>query len=167
MKMQNLLILGAGQYGIVVQETALATGSFESIAFLDDNNPTALGKLDSFERYLPRFANAFVAMGNPQLRKEWLGRLERAGFLLPTLIHPAAYVSPTAKLGRGTIVEPMAVVNAGAEVGQGCLLCAGALVNHNSFVQDWCQIDCGAVVPARATVPSGTKVLCGSRFESL
>jgi hypothetical protein len=36
----NLLILGAGQYGMVAKEIAEATGDYTAIAFLDDNNLT-------------------------------------------------------------------------------------------------------------------------------
>ena len=167
MKKQNLLILGAGQYGMVARETAVAMGIFETVAFLDDQSPKALGVLETFASHLPQYDCAFVAMGNPQLRQEWLDALEQEGFSLPVLVHPQAWVSPSAELGCGTIVEPMAVVHTGAQVGRGCLLCAGSVVNHNSQVQAYCQIDCGAVVPARAQVPSGTKVPCGKVFESL
>ena len=81
------------------------------------------------------------------------------------LIHPKAYVSPSAKLGRGSIVEPMAAVNTEAVVDVGGLLCAGCVVNHNAHVFAVCQIDCNAVVASGAVVPEGTKVPSGTVFE--
>lgn len=161
----NLLILGAGQYGFVAKETAQAMGCFDRIDFLDDNNSIALGMMADYKRFLPEYDSAFVAIGNPEVRMLWLERLEQAGFALSVLIHPRAYVSPSAKLGKGTIAEPMAMVNAGAVVENGCLLCAGCVVNHNAHVMDCCQIDCNAVVGARATVPPKTKVDCCHSFE--
>lgn len=158
---KNLLILGAGQYGQVARETAEAMGIFREVAFLDDNSPAALGRLDQYAGYRGTFSCAFVAMGNPDIRMKWLERLEDAGFELPVLIHPMAWVSPSARLGGGSIVEPMAVVHTGAEVGTGGLLCAGCVVNHNARVGDCCQIDCGAVVASNADVSAGTKVPCG------
>jgi len=163
--MKKLLILGAGQYGRVVQETATAMGCFERIAFLDDRSPLAIGKLAQYRDLAEQFDCAFVAMGNPQLRMKWLDDLKQAGFLLPILIHPQAFVSPSAILGEGTIVEAMAVVNTEAVVEMGGLICAGAIVNHNAHIMPGCQIDCNAVVASNAVVPEGTKVPSGSVFE--
>ena len=164
MKQNNLLILGAGQYGQVVRETAEASGRFGRIAFLDDNNEYALGKMNDFEMYRSEFDYAFVALGNPQLRIQWLEKLETAGFELAVLVHPKAHVSPSALLGKGSIAEPMAVINTEANVGRGGLLCAGCVVNHNAHVGSGCQIDCGAVVASNAIVPEGTKVQSGTVF---
>lgn len=165
MSKKTLLILGAGQYGHVVQETAEAMGCFKKIEFLDDNNPSAAGKLADYQRLRQEYDCAFVAMGNSELRTQWLQKLEAAGYELPALVHPKAHVSPTAILGKGTIVEPMAVVNTGAVISAGGLLCAGCTVNHNATVGVYCQIDCNAVVAAGAAVPDGTKVRAGTVFE--
>lgn len=165
MNKQNLLILGAGQYGHVVRETAESMGCFDKIAFLDDNNRIAVGKLTDYRSLQQEYGCAFVAMGNPDLRMQWLSRLESAGFELAVLVHPKAYVSPTATLGKGSIAEPMAVVNTGAIVEAGGLLCAGCIVNHNAVVKCGCQIDCNAVVAAGAVVPEGSKVPSGTVFE--
>lgn len=165
MEKKNLLILGAGQYGRVAKETADAMGCYEEIDFLDDNSPLAVGKLAEFEHFLQNYDSAFVAMGNPQLRMQWLNKLEQAGYEIPVLIHPKAYVSPSAVLGNATIVEPMAVVNSEAVIERGGLICAGCVVNHNAHVMPVCQIDCNAVVASNATVPAGTKVLSGTVFH--
>ena len=165
MEKKNLLILGAGQYGQVARETAEAMDIFEEIAFLDDNNPIAAGKLMDFRDFRQEYECAFVAMGNPRLRMQWLRDLEAEGFELAVLKHPKAYVSPTAVLGKGTIAEPMSMVNTAAVVESGGLLCAGCVVNHNAVVGACCQVDCNAVVAAGAVVPEGTKVPAGMVFE--
>lgn len=162
---KKLLILGGGQYGQLVFETAFAMESFVEVAFLDDGNPAALGKLEAYSDFIREYSCAFVAIGNPSVRRLWLDRLEQAGFELPVLIHPKAWVSPSAQLAPGVIVEPLAAVNTEAQVGRGCLLCAGSVVNHNAIVADCCQIDCNAVVAANACVPEGTKVKSCTIFE--
>ncbi len=167
MEKKNLLILGAGQYGQIVYETAEAMGCFDRIDFLDDQNSIAIGVLEDYKKYRSSYRCAFVSMGNPQLRLQWLDRLEAASYELVTLVHPMGYVSQTASLGKGCIVEPMAVVQTGARVETGVLLCTGCVVNHNSTVQRGCQIDCNAVVPARAVVPEMTKVPCGSVAQNI
>ena len=48
---RNLLILGAGGHGRVVKETALVTGSFSKVDFLDDHSDSAIGKCEDYIRY--------------------------------------------------------------------------------------------------------------------
>lgn len=158
----HLLILGAGQYSFVARETAEAMGCFGRIDCLDDNNPEAIGKLSDYLKLFGEYTHAFVAMGNPALRLEWLEKLEAAGYRLPVLCSPKAYVAPSARVMGGCIMEPMAVVQSNAVIKRGCLICAGSIVNHNAVVEAGCQIDCGAIVRSNTTVPDGTKVSCGA-----
>ena len=162
----NLLILGAGQYGMVVKEIAASINKFAKISFLDDKNPEAIGTLDACGNLTDEFGCAIVAMGNPQMRLKWLDKLKHLGYELPVLVHPMAYVSASAKLEEGTVIEPMAVVHSGAVVMTGGIVCAGAVVNHNATVGCGCQIDCNAVVAANAIVPQETKVQSGSVVHS-
>jgi len=74
---------------------------------------------------------AVVGIGNNQLRRELLRRLQSYGYRIPVLIHPTAYVSQSAKIGKGTVVEPKAIVNTGSQVGEGCIISAGAIVDHD------------------------------------
>ena len=158
----HLLILGAGQYSFVARETAEAMGCFGRIDCLDDNNPEAIGKLSDYLKLFGEYTHAFVAMGNPALRLEWLEKLEAAGYRLPVLCSPKAYVAPSARVMGGCIMEPMAVVQSNAVIKRGCLICVGSIVNHNAVVEAGCQIDCGAIVRSNTTVPDGTKVSCGA-----
>ena len=164
--MEKLLILGAGQYAMVVREIAQSLNCYDRIDFLDDKSPLALGKLEEVARFFPEYRHAIVAMRNPQIRGSWTEQLQKTGFTVPTLSHPRAYVSVSAVLAVGTVVEPMAVVQTGARIGTGSLLCAGSVVNHNACVGDFCQIDCNAVVPANSQVAAGTKVPCGSVYAA-
>lgn len=161
---ENLLILGAGQYGCVAKETAEAMGCFGKIDFLDDNNPAAIGKLEALAQYVSAYQQAFVAMGNPQLRMRFLKELEDTGFVLAKLIHPSAVVMPSAELGGSVIVEAQAVVNSNTVVGNGCIISAGAVVNHDCVLGNCCHVDCNATVPARSWVPENTKIPCGTVY---
>ena len=109
MALKKLLILGAGQYGKVAKEIAESIGEFSEIAYLDDNSPLAIGKLNEYEKYSDLFDVAIVAIGIGALRIEWLEKLEKAGFEIPVLIHPTAYVSPSAVIGKGRVVRALAV----------------------------------------------------------
>ena len=147
----NLLILGAGEYGQLVKE--LARNKFTTIDFLDDNSRAAVGKLEDFKKLKEKYKNAVVAIGNNEIRAQWIDRLEEAGYNLPIVLSDRAYISPSAVSGPGCIVEPMAVIQANAKVEKGSIISSGAVVNHNAIVRKCCHIDCNAVVGADAVVP--------------
>ena len=116
MSSQNsLLILGAGQYGVMAKEIAEAMGVFNCIT--------------------------------PAI-----------------LVHPAAYVSPSAQLQKGCCIEPNATVQAGAVIAAASFVSSGAVIRHNAFIGEFCHVDCNAVVESLAIVPAGTKIPCNSVF---
>lgn len=143
----KLLILGAGEYGQLVKE--LARNKYATIDFLDDNASVAIGK---FEEYM-KFVDEYEAIGNNEARLARIEKLVEAGFVIPTLISPQAFVSPSAKIEMGCVVEQMTVINANAKVEKGTIVSAGAVVNHNAVVKQGCHIDCNAVVGVDAVVP--------------
>ncbi len=161
----NLLILGAGGYGHVVREIAEDSGIFDKIDFLDDSSPLAIGKFGDAEKFLKGYPNAVVALGNAELRLGYIEKLRAAGFQIPAIISPKAYVSKSAKIGNGTIVEPFSAVNANSEVGIGVLLRCGSVIDHNAKVGDFCYIDCGVVVKANNTVGFKIKIAANSVVE--
>lgn len=157
---KNLLILGAGQYGQVAREVAESMGCFEKIAFLDDNDDKdgALGKLSDYEKFVTEYDYAFVAIGNAEVRLEYIRKLEEARYSVAILVSPHAHVSKSAQLMKGSIVEARAVVNSNSIVCVGAFVCAGAVVNHNALVGEGCLLDCGSVVGAGVMLPEKTKL---------
>ena len=108
----NLLISGAGEYGQLVKE--LARNKFTTIDFLDDNSPVAIGKLGNYNHLKDKYQNAIVAIGNNEIRAQWIDRLEESGYDLPIILSDRAYISPSAIVEPGCIVEPMTVINSNA-----------------------------------------------------
>ena len=161
---KNLLILGAGQYGIVVKEIAKSMGRFKKIDFLDDAfneretkescHGKIIGKLADYDQLTSYYSYAIVAIGNTAVRKEWTEKLIKACYKIPVIISPKAFVGNTAQLGYGVVVEPMAVVHEHVVIGMGTIISAGAVINHNSFVADYCHVDNNAVIMRGALVPS-------------
>ena len=161
---RNLLIIGAGQYGTVAKETAEAMGCFGKIDYLDDKAEHSIGKLDEYERFVTEYPYAFVAVGKSELRLTWIQKLEEACYTVAVLVHPRAYVSPSAQLQKGCIVEPNAAVQANSTLAAGVIVSAGAVVNHNCFVGDVCHIDAGAAVQSNSLVKARTHITAGTSF---
>lgn len=154
---KDLLILGAGQYGMVAKEIAESMNEFSHIDFLDDNNPIAIGKLNEYEKFSSEYHAAVVAIGNSELRLEMIEKLVQCGYDVPVLIHSNAYVSPSASVGIGSFIEPMCVIHTGVMIGTGCIISAGTIVNHNAIVSDGCHLNCGTIVKARAVIESNIR----------
>lgn len=142
-----LLILGAGGHGRVVAEMASSLG-YGELGMLDDN-PTASPVLGGLKRcrepsLRQRFPQAVVALGKATLRVQWLLVLRDSGFSCPVLVHPRAWVSPTARLGAGTVVMAQAAVMSGARLGQGCIVNTGASVDHDCVLGEGVHVCPGA-----------------------
>lgn len=167
----NLLIIGAGIYGVVAMEIAESMKCFEKIVFVDDNaktTPTGIevvGTTADIEHLICEYSNVIVAIGNSEARLDLLRKLEETPCNIVTLISPYAYVSPSAKIMKGSIIEPMAVIHTGALISVGCIISAGAVVNHASICCDGVHVDCNATVAGYTSVPAGTKVCSGELFK--
>ena len=161
---RNLLILGAGQYGTVVREIAEELGFFQKISFLDDchgktnsnYHEETIGSMQDYNKFKEEYAYAIPAIGNAGFRMNLFDQLENAGFEIPVLVSPRAYVSLSADLGKGVVIEPLAGVHANAVIGKGSYISMGATVNHNAVIAEGCHIDNNAVVMSGAKVLKGT-----------
>lgn len=168
----NLLIVGAGDYGIVAFEIAQEIGCFDKIDFVDDNYESkgkhgrVVGTTQQLTELSTQYSNIVVAIGNSRTREELLKRIEdETPYNIVSLISPRAYVSPSAQIKRGCIVEPMAVIHNSCEVGVGCIISAGAVINHTSVLEDVVHVDCNATVQGYTRVPTGVKVLSGQVYS--
>ena len=158
---KNLIILGAGGHGRVVKETAEAMNNFDKIEFLDDNSEMAIGKLNDISELSKEYRYAFVAIGNNELRMEWIKRTEELGSILPVIIHPKAIVSPSASIYPGTIVTVGALIQTNVVIEKGCIIGAGTIIDHDSFIGYGTHVDCGAIVKSHCVVMSNKKIESG------
>ncbi len=142
-----LLLLGGGGHAAVVADSARASG-FDVVGYLDDDPETQLsaaqvglkllGALDDLEQVVESIESDLLihaAIGSNDLRQLWMDRSMRlSGVTCPPVIHPSAFVSPSARLGKGVFIAPRAVVNARAEIGTGVIINTGAIVEHDCVI---------------------------------
>lgn len=117
---------------------------------------------------LPRLAaegaceGVVLGFGATRGREGIVQAVEAAGLALPVLIHPDAYVAPSASLGPGSQVLPKASVGAGVSIGSGVLVNAGAVVEHDVVLGDCAVVDPGAVLAGRVKVGAATEIGSGA-----
>jgi acetyltransferase-like isoleucine patch superfamily enzyme len=103
--------------------------------------------------------NAVGAIGRIQDRVAISHLLEGAGFELPTLVDPAAFVAESATLAPGAQVFAGALVCSAATVGKGTIVNSGAIVSHDCRIGDHSHIAPGAILAGEVEV--GDAVLVG------
>lgn len=173
--MSLLLILGAGGHAKVVAETAISSGQFSELAFLDDRcsgpdqMPSVLGfpvlgplALAIEFIHLEQFVAASVAFGNATARLNWIEKLDAAGYALPVLIHPTAWVSPSAQIASGSVVFAQAAVQTLAKIGVGAILNTGCSVDHDAELADGVDICPGARLAGEVQVGARTWIGIGA-----
>ena len=160
--MKSLLILGAGGFGHMIQETAVLLG-YEKVVFLDDavRDRDVVGKCCDYEDFREEYDTAVAALGDNNMRLYWTEKLMEAGYHVPAIIHPSAVVSPSAVIGSGSFIMQRAVVNTHTVIEHGVLVNSGAVVDHDSFVACGAHIGLGSVVKANCSIVSKQKVEAG------
>lgn len=168
---KKILLLGAGGHSKVVLDTIQELElkgkiePYEVIDFLDDSSSEAVGKIEELEVMGKKYDEVFCCIGNNKLRSELLKKVKKMGLIIPSFIHPSAYVSPSAVLKVGVIVEAKAVVNAAAIINEGCIISVGAIVDHDAVIGECCHINAGSIVPSMQVVPAEIKLDYGMIFR--
>lgn len=149
--LRTLLVLGAGGHGKSVAEAALLSGEWQRVCFLDDRWPQleavcgidVIGDLDSLLEPGLSVAGGIAAVGNNSLRKAWVERIKAAGIEVVSIVHPRAWISPSAHIGQGVAVLAMAVIGTDARLGRGAIVNAGAVVDHDVCIGDFAHLGVG------------------------
>lgn len=166
---KTLLILGAGGHGKAVAESALLSGAWQRVLFVDDRWPAlqesfglpVVSDVAGLDRFADKAQGAIAAVGNNQVREQWCVAIEEAGIELVSVVHPRAYVSASVALGAGTAVMALAMVGVDAQVGRAAIINANATLDHDAVLGDFAhlgvgvQIAGGVRVGARAWLQAG------------
>lgn len=164
----RLLVVGAGGHGRSVAEAAELSGDFKVVGFLDDSLSVCeeiwgvpiLGAVNSMANHRSVSDQAIVAIGNNAVRELLMHQLADAGFNFARVIHPRAFVSPSAVLGSGSSVMAGAVVGTEAQLGMGAIVNCGAVVDHHAIVEDFGHLG------VNASMAGGTSLGCGAWMQA-
>ena len=168
---QALLIYGGGGHGKALIDLVRSLGTYHLVGVLDDGMPagdTVMGlpvlggrqALPALYQQGVRLAvNAVGGIGNIAVRLQVFEILAQAGFACPSLVHPTAWIEPSASLAAGVQVFPHAYVGSEVRVGYGAIVNTGAIVSHECVLGDYVNISPGAILAGRVQV--GERVLVG------
>lgn len=149
--MLDIIILGAGGMGRetfeVVEDTFGNDSNYRVKGFLSD----VLDVLDGFTGYPPLLGTIkdyqiqpddrfILAIGDVAGRRKIAESIFARGGEFINLIHPAAKVFRTAKIGRGVIIFPFVQVGANAQIGDFCLLNSHSLAGHDTVLGNFSEM---------------------------
>jgi sugar O-acyltransferase (sialic acid O-acetyltransferase NeuD family) len=149
-----LLIYGTGQHGRVVAETADAAD--RSILGFVEQEPRCerVGRWPVFKNMPTDIGRAalIVAIGDNMARRRISGDLSQMGVPGATVIHPTAWVSPSATLGSNVYIGAQCVINAGAQIADGTIINSGAIIEHDCVIGAYTHIAPGATLAGEVRV---------------
>ncbi len=134
-------IIGYGSVGKQLYATLLENNYNEDqlFVFADDIAPDAGNRrflFQDFKQTRFRDLKFIPALGylSKNLRYEILNYLVANSLNTFTFIHPTAFVSINAKIGKGVIIYPLCNIDQGAVVEDGCILLNSCIVAHDTKI---------------------------------
>lgn len=166
-----LILLGAGGHAKVLLSLMQAAGLrvlgvsapelVESGALLWRGIPV-LHAADDLAEYRPVEVGLVNGVGAQQARRRLFDRFKARGYVFPVLVHPTAWVDPSAVLGEGVQVMAGSVIQADASLGQNVIVNTQASVDHDCVIEDHVHIAPGASVCGHVHVKTGAFIASGA-----
>lgn len=153
-----LLLFGGGGHGKTLIDLVRASQKYTWVGVIDEQLPPGsdvlgvpvLGGTDvlaSLRRQGIQLAvNGVGGIGHPEIRQHIFELLDLAGFVCPVIVHPRAWVEPSATLEDGVQVLAQAYVSSAAHIGFGTVINAGAVVSHDCTTGRCVNLSPGAML---------------------
>lgn len=167
----STLVFGAGTHGRLVAQLLCETG--RTVAGFSDMSQTGddiIGPDSETRAYMethPEVNAGFVGVGDASMkaRRRLYALIEELAIEPEPLLHPRAYVSPTASVGKGSVVMPCAVVNHNARIAPNVVCYSGSIVEHDSTIGAHSLVCPGTVICGSVTI--GESVMVGANATVL
>lgn len=160
----GLFVLGAGGHAKVVIATLEAAG-FDIAGVLDDtverHGSLVLGRkiLGSIASESGKGHSGVIAVGSNKGRKNIA---TTHSFTWLSVVHPAATVHTSVKVGPGTVIFAGAMVQPEARLGSHVILNTACSVDHDCQIADFCHVAPGARLAGGVTLDEGCLVGIGA-----
>ena len=167
----SIIIYGGGGHGKTLIELIQAMGTYQIKGILDDgidintyilNYPVLGGNemLPSLYSSGVRLSvNAVGGVGDNSIRIEVFQRLANSGFICPPVVHPNAYLEPSATVSPGVQVFAQAYLGSEVKIGFGVIVNTTAIISHGCAIGDYTHISPGAILAGDVLI--GNDVLVG------
>jgi acetyltransferase EpsM len=172
-----ILVYGGGGHGKSLVDLLRALGSYRIVGFVDDGlepgtrimDLPVLGSSDALaglaDQGVRLAVNAVGGIGSIGVRIQVFQILALAGFACPAVVHPSAWIEPSAGLAAGVQVFPHVYVGSEAQLGYGAIVNTGAIVSHDCRIGDYANISPGAMLAGEVQVGAAALVGMGATIN--
>lgn len=170
MKNNDIYIIGAGTYGEAMHELATLNG-YEIKAYYDEDE-AKLNKLVMGIEVVGKFSELgetdiknkqyIVAIGANKVRNKIMTKINELGGITPTLIHPTAIVSESAKIGKGVYIQANAYIWTKVNISDYCIISPNVVIAHHSSLGKACLVSTLTGVGASITIKDNVFIGMGS-----
>ena len=171
--MKEIVLIGGGGHCRSVIDVIEQEGLFEIAGIVDQPELlgtdvlgySVIGNDSDLERLAKKYQYALVTVGqikSPSLRIKLFDLASEAGFILPSIISPNAYVSQHASIGNGVVVMHDALINASTTIGDNCIVNSKALIEHDCRISEHCHISTSVTINGGVTIESSCFIGSGA-----
>ncbi len=191
-----LIVYGGGGHAKTLIDLVRVCGTYRLVGIIDDglapgSSVLGLPVLGGAGQLAQCFAdgvrlavNAVGGIGHPEVRATVFDKLAQAGFDCPALVHPTAWVEPSARLEGGVQVLAQSYVSSEALVGFGTVINAGVVVSHDCqlgrvvnlspgamlaggvILEDYVQVGMAATINLNLRVGRGARIGNGATVKA-
>jgi|JI9StandDraft_1071089.scaffolds.fasta_scaffold23793_3 UDP-perosamine 4-acetyltransferase len=177
-----LILLGAGGHAKVLLALAKSAGlvvqglcdpMLAQQGQSDWNGLPVLGGDEALDGIDPRKVGLINGLGQlvgQRFRNRLFENLKAKGFTFPVLVHPTAWVAPTARLEQGVQIMAGSIVQPDCNIGENTIINTRASVDHDCWIGKNVHIAPGAtlcggvIIGDDAFIGSGATIIQGLRI---
>jgi sugar O-acyltransferase (sialic acid O-acetyltransferase NeuD family) len=172
---KKIILIGGGGHCRSVIDVIEQEAKFEIIGIIDKSEflgskilgYRVIGNDLNLKSLAEKYKYALITVGqirSPILRIKLFDLAIKAGFILPVIISPNAYVSKYSKIGNGSIIMHHAIVNPNTFIGDNCIINSKALIEHDCIISNHCHISTNAIINGEVKI--GSKCFIGSNVTT-
>lgn len=161
--MDDIILVGGGGHCRSVIDVIELENRYRVAGVIDKEDQLGLpvlsyeviGNDGDLKKLAVKYKYAVITVGqieSAELRIKLFDTVINAGFIIPTIISPLAYVSRYATVGAGSVVMHGSIINANARIGKNCIINTQAIIEHDCRVGDNCHISTGAILNGNVRV---------------
>jgi sugar O-acyltransferase (sialic acid O-acetyltransferase NeuD family) len=169
-----LVLLGAGGHAKVLLSLAQAAG-YAVVGVCDpglarESVPTwrglpVLGGDEALARLDPTATGLINGVGQlpgDQTRRNLFAKCRNQGFHFPPLLHPSAWVDPSASLAEGVQIMAGAVIQADCRIGENTIINTRASIDHDGEIGAHVHVAPGATLCGGVKIGEGAFIGAGA-----
>lgn len=171
--MANTIIIGAGGYSRVVIDNLSFNKDIKIIGFVDQTKEIhnkekfgfkVFGDISMIPSLIKQYKidSVFIAIGDQEARKKYSEEIKKYNLNLVNAIHPTAFVSSSAKLGKGIFIGAGCIIGPNVQIGDNCLIHHNVVLPNDNILEDYVHVSPGVNVGSATLMKEFSYIGLGS-----